>query len=63
MPEASALYVIREFLGRCLVGQSAVGARVLKPTALRSLVTEDFAADLEGEKAPINPSKGQISPV
>ena len=48
MPEAPDLYVVREVLARRIVGQRITQARVVRPTVLRSLASEDFAADIVG---------------
>ena len=48
MPEAPDLEVVREVLTRRVVGREITHARVLKPTVLRSLTAQDFAADVSG---------------
>ncbi len=48
MPEAPELAVVREVLERRLRWATVEGARVLRPTVLRSLATESFAEEVVG---------------
>jgi formamidopyrimidine-DNA glycosylase len=48
MPEAPDLQVVKEVLIRRIVGQCITQARVVRPTVLRSLASEDFATDIAG---------------
>ena len=48
MPEAPDLEVIKDFLNREALGRNIASSRVLKPTVLRSFVS-DFSGNLEGK--------------
>ena len=48
MPEAPDLTVVREVLERRLVGLTIDSGRVGRPTALRTLVPDEFGADVAG---------------
>ena len=48
MPEAPDLKVVSEILTRRVLGQVIVQARVNKPTVLRLMASQDFAADVIG---------------
>ncbi len=48
MPETPDLRVIKEILTRQVLERIVAEVRVVKPTVLRSLVTQDFASDLTG---------------
>ncbi|MBI4329120.1 MAG: Fpg/Nei family DNA glycosylase [Chloroflexi bacterium] len=50
MPEAPELVIVREVLERRLTGVEIVGARVLRPTVLRSQASEDFPRDVTGRR-------------
>ena len=47
MPEAPDLEVIKEFLNREVQGQVVEGAKVIRPTVIRS-IAGDFASDIQG---------------
>jgi formamidopyrimidine-DNA glycosylase len=48
MPEAPDLEVIKDFLNERISGQPVERAQVLRPMMVRSLASEDFAADVIG---------------
>jgi formamidopyrimidine-DNA glycosylase len=48
MPEAPALEVIKEVLTRHILGRHVAEVRVVKPTVLRSMATQDFSSHLTG---------------
>ena len=50
MPEAPDLEVIKEILTRRVVGRDVTSARVVRPTVLRSLATEDFVGHITGKR-------------
>ena len=50
MPEAPDMEVIKEVLTRRVTGRQVSDARVLKPTVLRSLATQDFSSHLTGRR-------------
>ncbi len=47
MPEAPDLEVIKEFLNREVQGKAVEGAKVIRPTVIRS-IARDFASDIQG---------------
>jgi formamidopyrimidine-DNA glycosylase len=50
MPEAPDLQVVKEFLNAHIPGRVVDRAQVLRPMMVRSLATEDFAADVVGRR-------------
>mgnify|MGYP002530599696 CR=1 FL=1 len=55
MPEAPDLEVIKEFLNREVQGKAVEGAKVIRPTVIRS-IAGDFGSDIQGMSvSPVQP--------
>ncbi len=48
VPEAPDLAVVKEVLDHRVIGRTVESARILKPTVLRSMASQDFTKDIAG---------------